>query len=54
LAGLPNVILTPHIGAQTIDTQVEIGHRILQIMQDLSAGQNLQQYDMSSQFEHWL
>lgn len=54
LAGLPNVILTPHIGAQTIDTQVEIGHRIMQIMHDLTSGQNLEQYDMSSQFEHWL
>jgi D-3-phosphoglycerate dehydrogenase len=30
LAELPNVILTPHIGAMTIDTQREIGERILE------------------------
>jgi D-3-phosphoglycerate dehydrogenase len=30
LAGYPNVILTPHIGAMTIDTQREIGRRILE------------------------
>jgi phosphoglycerate dehydrogenase-like enzyme len=30
LACLPNVILTPHIGAMTIDTQREIGRRILE------------------------
>jgi phosphoglycerate dehydrogenase-like enzyme len=29
LADLPNVILTPHIGAMTIDSQKEIGSRIL-------------------------
>jgi len=32
LASLPNVILTPHIGAQTYDTQYQIGMRILQII----------------------
>ena len=32
LAGLPNVILTPHIGAETVDTQREIGERIMQIV----------------------
>ena len=30
LAELPNVILTPHIGAQTIDSQREIGERIIE------------------------
>jgi len=30
LAGLPNVILTPHIGSNTVDTQQEIGRRILE------------------------
>ena len=29
LASLPNVILTPHMGAQTIDSQKEIGDRVL-------------------------
>jgi phosphoglycerate dehydrogenase-like enzyme len=29
LAGLPNVLLTPHIGASTVDSQREIGERIL-------------------------
>lgn len=32
LASLPNVILTPHIGAQTHDTQFQIGERILEII----------------------
>jgi D-3-phosphoglycerate dehydrogenase len=32
LAGLPNVILTPHIGAMTIDSQREIGERVIEII----------------------
>lgn len=32
LAELPNVILTPHIGAQTYDSQREIGQKVLQII----------------------
>ena len=32
LADLPNVILTPHIGAETVDTKREIGERIIQII----------------------
>jgi len=32
LASLPNVILTPHVGAQTHDTQFQIGLRILEII----------------------
>ena len=31
-AKLPNVILTPHMGAQTIDSQNEIGKRVLETM----------------------
>lgn len=38
LAGLPNVILTPHIGAMTIDTQREIGRRIIEIISDFAKG----------------
>lgn len=34
LAGLPNAILTPHIGSQTIDTQAEIGRLIEQAISD--------------------
>jgi D-3-phosphoglycerate dehydrogenase len=30
LASLPNVILTPHIGAMTFDSQREIGHRVIE------------------------
>lgn len=32
LAGLPNVILTPHIGATTVDAQREIGAEIVRIL----------------------
>jgi phosphoglycerate dehydrogenase-like enzyme len=34
LATLPNVILTPHIGAQTVDSQREIGERAVRIIDD--------------------
>jgi phosphoglycerate dehydrogenase-like enzyme len=33
LADLPNVVLTPHIGSVAVDTQREIGERIVGIMQ---------------------
>lgn len=36
LAGLPNVILTPHIGATTVDTQREIGERIVTIVDEFA------------------
>jgi D-3-phosphoglycerate dehydrogenase len=32
LAGLPNVILTPHIGATTVDAQREIGAEIVRLV----------------------
>jgi D-3-phosphoglycerate dehydrogenase len=32
LADLPNVVLTPHIGAQTIDAQEEIGREVVAII----------------------
>jgi D-3-phosphoglycerate dehydrogenase len=38
LAGLSNVILTPHIGASTEDSQREIGARILEIIASYVAG----------------
>jgi len=36
LAGLTNVILTPHIGAQTVDSQRQIGEEIIRIVADYS------------------
>ncbi len=33
LAGLPNVVLTPHMGAGTVDTQREIGQRVIEIVE---------------------
>jgi phosphoglycerate dehydrogenase-like enzyme len=33
LAVLPNVILTPHIGAMTVETQADIGRRIVNIIE---------------------
>ncbi len=37
LADLPNVILTPHLGAGTFDAQHEIGQRILEIISEHAA-----------------
>ncbi len=34
LAELPNVILTPHIGATTVDTMREIGERVIETIQN--------------------
>lgn len=33
LADLPNVVLTPHIGASTVDTQRQIGERVVEIVE---------------------
>jgi D-3-phosphoglycerate dehydrogenase / 2-oxoglutarate reductase len=33
LADLPNVILTPHIGASTVDAQEEIGQRVVDVVE---------------------
>lgn len=38
LAGLPNVVLTPHIGAGTVETQLEIGRRIVELVDDHADG----------------
>ena len=40
LAGLPNVLLTPHIGAMTVDTQREIGQRVLEITRSFAGRGN--------------
>lgn len=40
LAGLQNVILTPHIGAQTIDSQKEIGEIILSTVEEFEKEKN--------------
>lgn len=37
LARLPNVILTPHIGSTTIDTQRQIGRRVVEILAAIDA-----------------
>ncbi len=37
LAGLPNVILTPHIGAGTIDSQREIGDIVINTLKEYKA-----------------
>jgi phosphoglycerate dehydrogenase-like enzyme len=37
LAGLPNVVLTPHIGATTLDTAREIGERLVEIITAFAA-----------------
>lgn len=36
LAELSNVVLTPHIGATTIDTQREIGRRVVMLIEDVA------------------
>lgn len=38
LAGLPNVVLTPHIGAGTFESQREIGEQVLAFVHDYEAG----------------
>lgn len=42
LAGLPNVVLTPHIGAGTYDSQSEIGDIIMETITRFAAGEALQ------------
>jgi D-3-phosphoglycerate dehydrogenase len=38
LAELPNVVLTPHIGAGTVEAQEEIGEQVLAFVRDYEAG----------------
>ena len=42
-ASLPNVVLTPHVGAQTIDSQREIGDRVLEAVKQFEAKLNQQE-----------
>jgi phosphoglycerate dehydrogenase-like enzyme len=37
LAALPNVLLTPHMGSSTVDTQREIGRRVVEIINSFAA-----------------
>lgn len=37
LASLPNVVLTPHMGAQTVDSQKEIGEKVLEAVELFNA-----------------
>ena len=45
LASLPNVILTPHIGATTVDTQREIGRRIIEYIASFRTNNNGYSHD---------
>ena len=49
LASLPNVVLTPHIGAQTHDTQHEIGVRILEIINSFESDRQQSDTKMSQE-----
>jgi D-3-phosphoglycerate dehydrogenase / 2-oxoglutarate reductase len=37
-AELPNVVLTPHIGAMALDSQREIGERLVELLTAFGAG----------------
>ena len=43
LAGLPNVLLTPHIGAMTVETQSDIGHRAVRIIEEFASSRGKRQ-----------
>jgi phosphoglycerate dehydrogenase-like enzyme len=43
LADLPNVVLTPHLGASTVDSQREIGREIVRILSASPARSSLQE-----------
>ncbi len=38
LAQLSNVVLTPHIGAMALDSQLEIGHRVIEFIDSFAEG----------------
>ena len=45
LAALPNVVLTPHIGAMAVDTQQRIGARVLELVEACQQGRLEQEMD---------
>ncbi len=45
LAALPNVVLTPHIGAMAVDTQQRIGARVLELVEAYQSGRLEQELD---------
>jgi D-3-phosphoglycerate dehydrogenase / 2-oxoglutarate reductase len=45
LAALPNVVLTPHIGAMAADTQQRIGARVLELVEAYRDGRLEQELD---------
>ena len=47
-ASLPNVVLTPHVCAQTLDSQREIGDRVLESVEQFEANLNQQESISSS------
>jgi phosphoglycerate dehydrogenase-like enzyme len=49
LAALSNVILTPHIGATTVDSQREIGDQIIEIVNSIETD-SIQALDVSLMF----
>jgi phosphoglycerate dehydrogenase-like enzyme len=38
LARLPNVILTPHIGAMAVDSQRQIGRKVVEVIDSFTSG----------------
>ncbi|HJV65774.1 MAG TPA: NAD(P)-dependent oxidoreductase [Geomonas sp.] len=43
LAGCRNVILTPHVGSMTVDTQAEIGRRVVEAIEEFAAETSIQE-----------
>jgi phosphoglycerate dehydrogenase-like enzyme len=50
LASLPNVILTPHIGASTVDTMREIGIRVIETIESFESRQILADSEKNGTF----
>ena len=43
LVDLPNVILTPHVGAMAVDAQREIGRSVVEIINEFEVSQGIRQ-----------